>query len=299
MKCYFNNVIANYYQYLLIEKQYSSNTITAYLRDIYQFQEIIKIDNIKAIDDQIIMNYLQYLTNHYENKTIHRKISSINNFFKYLVINNYVVNNPLANINLAKIKQTLPQYLTQEQINYFLNNIALDTFFGLRNKAMFEILYASGMRVSELINVKITDLNLEEQLIKVYGKGNKQRIIPLNNTSCKYLKLYLNNSYPQINKKQSLYLFLNQRGQPLTRQGFYQVLQKEGQRLGLTTITPHVFRHSIATHMLNNGANLKIVQEMLGHKNINTTQIYTHLNNDALNKEYQQYHIYGDNYQKE
>lgn len=289
-----NKHLEEYYQYLLIEKNYSKNTIESYFRDINQFIEVNDNIDLIKVDRNQIDNYLMWLRSNFSNNTVLRKISSLNNLYKYLLATEVISKNYFQEVKLSKKKVELPKYLTQEEINLFLNSIEINNHLDYRNKAMFELIYATGMRISELINVKITDLNINESLIRIIGKGDVERIVPINQTAMKYVIDYIEHHRLYLNKENEDYLFLNNSGKKLSRQGFYKILKQLAIKVGIEDISPHKFRHSIATHMLNNGANLKIVQEMLGHKNISTTEIYTHVSKEKLINDYNKYHIFGD-----
>lgn len=289
-------LLEQFYQYLLIEKNYSKHTIEAYFRDIEQFNDKIKPTPLLDIDLSMVKNYMTWLRDSFANNTVLRKLSSLKTLYNYCLANNLISKNYFNEISVSKKKVILPKYLTEEQINLFLNSLTLDTPLDVRNKAMFELIYATGMRISELINLEIKDLNFNEQFVRVTGKGRVERIIPINDIALKYVKLYIdeyrlgfNPSYDNV--------FLNNHGKPLSRQGFYKILKQLALNVGITDISPHQFRHSIATHMLGNGANLKVVQEMLGHKNIATTEIYTHVSNQQIINDYNKYHMFGDDHQ--
>lgn len=273
--------------YLVIERQYSTNTVDAYKRDIISFLEFNK--GI-IVEEKTLNKYIKNLRSSYADNTYLRKVSAIKNFYKFLYNENIIEVNYLANLTTSKKKTDIPKYLSTKDINKFLNSLTYDTPIELRNKAMLELLYATGMRISELINLKVSDLKLHEQLIIVNGKGKKQRLIPINQTAIKYIKMYLETAYIYLNKYSSEYLFLSKNFKPITRQGFYKVVKQKAMLVNIKNITPHTFRHSIATHMLNNGANLKVVQEILGHESITTTEIYAKVSNKTITKEYKKYH---------
>ena len=287
-----NNYIERYLLYLKINKNYSENTIISYQYDIKQFYEIIKIEdiNISIKEVEIYMVYLKK----YKASTIHRKISALKSFYNFLLKQNEIKINYFKGIQKIKQEEKLPKYLSIKEINNFLNNM-IDNKYYLRDKAMFELIYATGIRVSELINLTINDIFLTKGLLKVNGKGKKERIIPINNIALKHLEKYLKNYRNQKNYKNVKYLFFNKNGTKLTRQGFYKILKKYNNTN--LEITPHIFRHSIATHMLNQGVDIRIVQEILGHENIKTTEIYTHILSDNIKKNYNRYHILGGDYE--
>lgn len=289
-------LLEQFYQYLLIEKNYSKHTIEAYFRDIEQFNDMIKPTPLLDIDLSMVKNYMTWLRDSFANNTVLRKLSSLKTLYNYCLANNLISKNYFNEISVSKKKVILPKYLTEEQINLFLNSLTLDTPLDVRNKAMFELIYATGMRISELINLEIKDLNFNEQFVRVTGKGRVERIIPINDIALKYVKLYIN-EYRLVFNPSCDNVFLNNHGKPLSRQGFYKILKQLALNVGITDISPHQFRHSIATHMLGNGANLKVVQEMLGHKNIATTEIYTHVSNQQIINDYNKYHMFGDDRQ--
>lgn len=286
-----DDLIQKYVEYLQVERYYSKNTIESYQRDLIQFSDYYqkKFNRISQKDAQ---KYLLYLNSNYSENTVRRKFSSVKNCFKYLngegLINEYV----FTNIKLRKKKVSIPKVMDQKIVNKLLNNIKVKDRYTARDKVMFEILYASGIRISELINIKLSDINLNENLIKVIGKGTKERYVPINDTTNKYISLYLE-EYRMKFARRSEYLLVNQHGKQITRQGCNKIIQKYGKIIGIDNLTPHVFRHSIATHLLNNGVDLKVVQEILGHADISTTQIYTHTAKAKLNQEYQKYHRLG------
>lgn len=288
------NIVDDYINYLKVERQYSNNTIESYKADIEQFAKFTN-ENFLLITESKVIEYVEFLRKKYSENSLLRKFASVKNFYKYLVSIDRVLTNPLANINIKKTEQHLPDYLSQEEINVLLNSLNRNTKIEARNKAMLELLYASGIRVSELINIKVEHLNLKEKYLKVKGKGNKERIIPLTELCASELEIYYYQTRKEflINDKDSDYLFLNNRGSKMSRQGFYKIIKNKGEMVGIYDLSPHKLRHSIATHLLNNGVNLKMVQELLGHSDISTTQIYTHTSKQKINKEYQRHHVLG------
>lgn len=289
-----SKIIEEFYQFLLIEKNYSKNTIDSYMRNIKQFIEVNKDIDLLQINEQIVNDYLIFLRENFDNNTVIQKISSLRSLYKFLLQENYVKENLFSEISLGKKNVILPKFLTIDEINNFLDSIPLDSNLNIRNKAMFEVLYSTGVRISELLNIKINDINFNEDLINIFGKGKKERIVPLNKTAKKYLLLYLNESRIHLLKDDTDLLFVNKNGKKISRQGFTKILKTQANLVGITDISPHKIRHSIATHMLNNGADLKVVQELLGHENIATTEIYTHVSQQQLIDDYNKYHKYGN-----
>lgn len=277
--------------YLLIDKKYSNNTIESYKRDLVKFDKFCnkKITSITEVD---IKKYLKELTNENEEKTsVARNISSLRTFYKFLMIEKIVSNDPMENIELPKLSKRLPNTLDEEDINKLLDIKLIDEF-SIRNKAMLELMYATGLRVSELVNLKIHDINLDMALVKTLGKGSKERIIPIGDYALYYLKEYMINYRSSMLKKEyNDYLFLNNHGKQMTRQGFFKILKKIAQENDIKKdFSPHTLRHSFATHLLNHGADLRSIQELLGHSDISTTQIYTHVSNKQLRNNYDEFH---------
>ncbi len=284
-----DNLIDLYETYLTVERQYSDNTKINYIKDIRQFCEVVEIKVYKVEEDDAL-RYYEFLRNSYTNNTLLRKLSSVKNFYKYCLSEDLIAKNPFENIKASKKQVLLPKYLTQDEINLFLDSLSGDKALDYRNKAMFELLYATGMRVSELINLKVSNINLNEGFVLVFGKGSKERIVPISNQSLLYCKEYLNKYRPFLMKEDTDVLFLNTRGNKLSRQGVYKLLKQKCEEVGIYDVSPHKLRHSIATHLLNGGANMKIIQEILGHSDISTVQIYAHVSNDKIKNEYEKYH---------
>lgn len=287
----FKNAIEDFLDYLLIDKKYSPNTIESYRHDLehyyqYQKEQGIPLQKIKKED---IKQYLKVLKNaKMSDKSISRNISSIRTFYKFLLVEKIITRNPIELIELPKTKKSLPNVLSVEEVDKLLDIAVVDSFSS-RNKAMLELMYASGLRVSELINLKVKDIDLEEALVKTMGKGNKERVIPIGDYALHAIENYLTYDREQLLKRRiNDYLFLNNHGNALTRQGFFKILKKLAKEKGIeTNFSPHTLRHSFATHLLNGGADLRSIQELLGHSDISTTQIYTHVSNELLKENYQ------------
>jgi len=281
--------------YLLIDKKYSSNTIESYKRDLIKFN-IFCNKTINNISEKDIKNYLKYLTDNKESKTsIARNISTLRSYYKFLMIEKIVNNNIMENIEFPKLDKKLPNTLDEEDIDKLLD-IKLTDEFSIRNKAMIELMYATGLRVSELVNIKIHDIDLDMALVKTMGKGSKERIVPIGDYALYYLKNYLLNYRSNMLKREyNDYLFLNNHGKQMTRQGFFKILKKLAIEQGIDKeFSPHTLRHSFATHLLNHGADLRSIQELLGHSDISTTQIYTHLSNEKLRESYDEFHPHSN-----
>lgn len=280
--------------YLLTERHLLENSISSYIEDLSKYLEFMEKHNIKSyknIKYKDINNYLKHLDNNkYSIYSVVRKISSIKTFHKYLSIN-YNLEDVSTKIESPRFYKKLPNVLTIEEVDNLLD-IKLKNDFDYRNKAMIEVMYATGLRVSELVNLELNNVDLDSQIIRCYGKGNKERIVPLGDIATKYLKIYLEEHRDNLKKKYLCdKIFLNNHGKGITRQGFFIILKDIAEEKGINkNITPHMLRHSFATHLLNNGADLRTIQIMLGHSNLSTTQIYTNVSNDILKENYDLYH---------
>lgn len=276
-----------------IKQRDKDTTVNSYSEDIYKYLEYMESKNISSALDisyNNLLDYLKYLDdNKYEVSSVARKIVSIKAFHKYLS-ENYNVVDISTKINTPKFYRKLPNILTIEEVDNLLD-IKLDTPFDYRNKAMLELMYSSGFRVSELINLELSDIDLNNNYVRCFGKGSKERIVPVGEYSSKYLSIYINEYRDSM--KKGYYtekIFLNNHGKEMTRQGFFKIIKKIAKDKDINkNITPHMLRHSFATHLLNNGADLRTIQEMLGHSSISTTQIYTNVTNEILKENYDLY----------
>ena len=282
------SVIEKFLQYLLIERRFPKNTVVAYRNDLMQLQEFYNSESVnvsndwwKRLNPKKIEVYKIHLRNkEYLSSTINRKISSMRCFFNFLNDEDLIKVNPSEGTQLDKfITKRAPEYLTLEEIKQILNVCSGDNHIDIRDKAMVGLLYSSGLRVSELVSLKIINISDKKGWIRVEGKGSKQRFVPVYTQAWQDLERYLAKSRPILkNKFTDDSLFVNARGKMMTRQGFWDVLKKLTQKSGVNkSVSPHMLRHTFATHLLQGGANLMTVKELLGHSNINTTQIYTHL----------------------
>lgn len=289
------DVLNKFVIYLKDEKNYSDYTITNYSIDIEEFYAFLKKENITRLQDvdyKVLRKYLNYMTeNKYSNKTISRKLSSLRTFFKYLVKKEIINDNPMILISNPKEEKKLPKYLNYGEIEKILEIPNKETTLGLRNACILEILYSTGIRVSELVNLKIRDIDFYNKKIRVLGKGNKERIVLFGNRCENLLERYIKESRAVLNKKKVEYLFLNNMGQNISVRSIENIIDKIEKEACLKfSISPHVFRHTFATHLLDNGADLNSVKELLGHENLNTTAIYTHVSNERLRKVYLECH---------
>lgn len=289
-----NMNLEDYINYLTIEKKLSVNTIASYSHDLSALLDYLnkKSINTNSIKKEHITSFLSHLRDdNISARTTARVITSLKGYFKYLMKENEIKNNPMENIDSPKIKKALPKVLTLEEVEKLLN-FKLETEFDYRNKAMLELLYATGLRVSELINLQLHDINIKNKVLRVIGKGDKERILPLGDYALSALNEYVNNyrSILQI-KYIDEALFLNNHGKQITRQGFFKILKQIANEVGIKKeFSPHTLRHSFATHMINGGADLKTVQTLLGHSDISTTQIYTHITNETIKNNYEKFH---------
>lgn len=291
-----SDLIVEFLRYLLIDKGYSENTIESYKRDLDKFLEYNKNTSIDNISNEDLKKYIKYLNdNGLNEKSIARNISSLKSFYKFLVISKYVSSNTSDSLYLPKIKKSLPSTLTEEEVMSLLD-IHLTDNFSYRNKAMLELLYATGLRVSELINLKLQDIDFSQDIIRTFGKGSKERIIPIGDYAKEYLEKYIYEYRSSMLKRENNeYIFLNNHGKQMTRQGFFKIIKKIAKEKGINKeLSPHTLRHSFASHLLKYGADLRTIQELLGHSDISTTQIYTHITNEELKQNYNNFHPHGN-----
>lgn len=283
-----NKILNEFLDYLNIEKRYSSKTIDNYQIDLNQFSTFFKEKDIKKIEYDDLREYLEFLYNkNYSNKTISRHISSLKSFYKYLLNNNIISNNPTELLSSPKSEFRLPNYLNIEELDKLLETPNIESKVGKRDILIIEMFYATGIRLSELVSIKLKDIDFNNRMIKIKGKGNKERYVFYGTNCKKYLEDYLKNSRPFYLKEENDHLFLNQHGKQISQSGIEYIVKKLLNESGISVhLTPHVLRHTFATHMLNEGADLMTVKELLGHSNISTTGIYTHVSNEQLRKTY-------------
>ena len=295
-----NTFLKEYLSVLKLERNLSDNTISSYKNDISSLINFLDGINVSDLSE---VTYIQ-LTEFFKlldkigliSTTAARYFSSIKGFFIYLYQKKYITVNPVERLSSPKLSKNLPVVLTIEEIDAILKTPDLSNKLGLRNRALLELLYACGTRVSEIINLKISDLFFNEEVIRVFGKGSKERIIPVGSSAVRWVEEYLLNSRPLLEKKlkSENFLFLNIRGTQLSRMGLWKILDKYLKLSGINKDAhPHTFRHSFATHLLEGGADLRAVQEMLGHSDISTTQIYTHIDRDYIKQVHKDFHPRG------
>ena len=287
----FLNNINKFIKYLKNEKRYPETTITSYSKDLDNYYGFItaKKINYQNITKEEIRMYLKYLDElKYSKSTISRILSALRHFYSFLVTHNIVTTNEFKLIKNPKKDKKLPNFLQSDELDKIFSSIDTSTPLGLRNRLIIELLYATGLRVSEITNLKINDIDLSNREIKVYGKGGKERIVLFGDYAKKYLNEYLSTSRIELlNGQKSPYLLINHNGEELTSRGVEYIIDEIVKECALKHhISPHTLRHTFATDMLNNGADLKSVQELLGHSSLSTTQIYTHITNDRLRSVY-------------
>ncbi|MBA3899852.1 MAG: site-specific tyrosine recombinase XerD [Bacteroidetes bacterium] len=287
---YWLSLIKGFKAFLKLEKSLAPNSIEAYERDVEKLVQFLAYKNydikIQQVKLEHLREFIKWLNDlGVTDKTQARVISGIKAFYKFLLLEDIIDNDISALIEAPKTRRKLPEVLSIEEIDAIINAIDLSKPEGERNKAMLETLYSSGLRVSELVNMKLTNIYKKEEFLKITGKGNKERLIPIGSIALKYIEIYVKNSrsHTPVKKGQENFVFLNRRGAALSRVMVFTILKNLALLAGIKkTISPHTFRHSFATHLIEGGADLRAIQEMLGHASITTTEIYTHLDRDFL-----------------
>jgi integrase/recombinase XerD len=294
--------IDNFLDYLAVEKGFSENTVAAYRNDLHQLASFIEAEAAKrgtippwaAFDRQAMLSYLLELKGRgYAATTVARKVAAVKSFFGFMVAEGVIKNNPTQGVASTKVGKSLPKPISIAQVHRLLEQPTKQSApEARRDRAMLELLYATGMRVSELVSLNLADLDTEGGFVRCFGKGHKERLIPIYERAVQAVKEYLTEARPHLaHDSEEKALFLNRRGERLTRQGLWQILKGYAKSAELgTEITPHTLRHSFATHMLSGGADLRSVQELLGHANISTTQVYTHLTTEHVRRAYEKSH---------
>lgn len=289
-------LLSEFVEFLLVERGLAKNTIDSYKRDLKSYLTYLRLQGIENINDTnrtIIVSYLLFMQRDGKaSSSISRACASIKSFYQFLFRERYIKDDPTINLDTPKLEHRLPRVLSIEEVDRLLRQPKLNDPLGFRDKTMLELLYATGMRVTELISLTVEDINLDMGYVRCFGKGSKERILPVGSISIKYLKKYIKDVRCKLLKKNSTnILFLNHRGKGLSRQGFWKIIKKYSKQANLSKkVTPHTLRHSFATHLLENGADLRAVQEMLGHADISTTQIYTHITRSKIKEVYDNTH---------
>ena len=292
-----NDLITGFENFLIAEGD-ELNTIRSYRYDLQQLEEFLttRKKSLDSANTEDLRNFTHALFDlGLSASSINRKISSLKSFHRFLLYDKLINENPAAELELLKVGRKLPETLSIDEVTKIIESANEKTPLGLRNRLCLELLYASGLRISELLNLALTDLDLDAGLLRVVGKGNKQRIVPFGKKALLAINEYLGSARPIITKNRAVaYLILNARGKRMSRMGFFKILRKYRIRSDIKKrVTPHTFRHSFATHLLEGGADLRAVQELLGHADISTTQIYTHIDREYLKEIHRQYHPRG------
>lgn len=291
----FESQLQSYLIHLEMEKGLAANTILSYKQELEKFKHYLcrhKIDHVNLSEQQAIQYIKSEVIKGISISTQSHLISTLKGFYRYLIEEGKTDLNPLTGIDFPKKWKILPKYLTIEQVLSLLKLPDMTKILGIRDKAILELMYGTGLRISEVTFLKKENLFLDERFIRVMGKGNKERVIPLGEKTIKYLEIYLRESRSKILKENGIsHVFLNRKGRQLTRQGLWKIVKAYGQKMGISRIlTPHTLRHSFATHLVERGADLRSVQLMLGHSSISTTEIYTYISKDKVKKIYEKYH---------
>lgn len=281
--------------YMKLEKGLSSHSVSAYKTDINQFLKATPDHAIKDVINSHSTQYIKQLTQSGLNsKSVARKISALRQFFLYLQMINVVETNPFNDIPQPKTQRSIPKPLSEEQIELLLNQPDISTTLGLRDKTMLELMYATGMRVSELVGLKFNQINLNQGVVRIIGKGGKERLIPMGELAVDWLQQYLTENRNHLQLSSQPHLFTSQKGTVITRQAFWYRIKKHAQQAGIYPLpSPHVLRHSFATHLLNHSADLRVVQLLLGHSDLSTTQIYTLVAKEKLKQIHSEHHPRG------
>lgn len=290
----YEDILNDFCDYLKIDKRYSDLTVESYRTEIKGYLDFFKEKNIKVKDikNSDIKDYLAYIKKgETSERTLAHNVSVIRTFYKFLLTLKIIERNPTEFLELPKSRKKLPTVLSKEEVEKLLD-IDLTDCYSYRNKAMLELLYSTGLRVSELVNLELSNIDLENCTLKTIGKGNKERIIPISDYALYYVEKYINEYRGSMLKKGvNNYVFINNHGNVMTRQGFFKIIKKLAVEKNIKTpISPHTLRHSFATHLLDYGADLRSIQEMLGHSNLSTTQIYTHVSSEHLKDNYNSSH---------
>lgn len=287
----------DFFDYITYEKKYSIHTVNNYKKVVLEYLEFLDKEciDIKDANNLVVRNYLRSLDKHnYSNKTLCLYISSLRSFYKYLLKNRVIKSNPMVLIKNPKLEKRVPKFLYYNELSSLFENIDTSTVLGIRDNLILEILYSTGVRVSELVSIKLSDINDFDKSITIFGKGKKSRIVLFGDTLESALNLYLNKSRNILIKTNTDILLLNKNGTPLTDRGVRLIISKIVEKASIKqNVSPHVLRHTFATHLLKEGADLKTVQELLGHATLSATEVYTHVTNEGLRKTYLDYHPRG------
>jgi integrase/recombinase XerD len=299
MNTQIDELLDRFYNYLAVERRLAGNTLESYGNDLKKYFEFFNSRNTKSVLLSTRVDLLTFLNRERKRglsaRSLARTLSCIKTFFKYLVQDGLLDKSPIKDVETPRQERKLPNILSVSEVEALIKAPEITTSLGLRNRALFELIYATGLRVSELVSLSVNSINLEAGYILVFGKGSKERVIPVGEEALKWVKLYTAESRQKLLAgKNSKYLFTNRLGMRMTRQGFWKILKKYCLQVGITKkISPHSLRHSFASHLLEGGADLRSIQTMLGHEDISTTQIYTHVARDRLKTVHDKYHPRG------
>lgn len=294
-----DDLIARFLAYIERSNSGSMHTVSAYQRDLCEFRDYLRAENIDSFEQAdriVVMNYIGELRSRdgingpMKNTSIARKLSSLRSFYRYL--NEYIgsMNNPFLYLKSPKPAKRIPEFLFYDEMENFLSSVDETKEEGIRNRALFELMYACGLRVSEVVNLRVEDIDFQEGILRIVGKGNKERLVPFYSFAADKIKSYLSVREKWMREIHP-YLFVNRHGRQLTSRGVQYLMEKQARACGMNIrVHPHMFRHTFATHLLDNGADLRVVQELLGHSSLSTTQIYVHVTQDRLKQAYIQAH---------
>lgn len=280
--------------YIRIDRRYQENTVNSYHYDLEAFEDFLQNKNPTKVKREDIVEFIELRKKEdISDKSIAHSITVLRTFYKFLLIEKLIDSNPMETIEIPKVSKTLPKVLSFDEVERLLD-FPLRNKYDFRNKAMLEVMYATGMRISELISLKFTQVDLNLNIITVLGKGNKERMIPLGDYATEALRIYMNSYRPKLLKRTCDYIFLSVRGDKMSRQAFFKIVKELAKKQGIKTdFSPHTLRHSFASHLLQNGADLRSIQELLGHSDISTTQIYTHVSDKVREETYHMAHPHG------
>jgi integrase/recombinase XerD len=291
------DLLARYINHLALEKGLADNTLFSYESDLQRYIRYLDSRNIQAASQITLIILQEYIGKLYDiglaSSSLARNFSAIRGFHQFLIANNLSDTDPSELLETPRQKRALPQVLSVEEVTGIITQPNTETILGIRDRAMLEVLYGCGLRISELLTMKLNNMLLSDGLLRIFGKGSKERFTPIGDEAIHWLKIYIGRSRPQLSK--GIYskniVFLNRRGKQMSRMGFWKILRKYSISANIThDVHPHTFRHCFATHLLDNGADLRSVQELLGHADISTTQIYTHVSHQQLARIYKKYH---------
>ena len=283
-------LLKDYRNYLKIERAMSPNTVASYCCDVEKFLEAVKIKDVKELKPEVILDYLSSCQN-LSKRSQARLLSSLRSFFGWCIVEGMIADNPCDMVDSAKLGRYLPHVLSVEEVISIIDSVDLSTWNGLRDRAILEVLYGCGLRVSEAVELKISCLYFDEGFVRIIGKGNKERLVPIGEIAVEAVNKYLGSRPEAADTASEDILFLNRFGRSLSRQSMFKMIKKQALIADVRAeISPHTFRHSFATHLVENGADLRVVQEMLGHESITTTEIYTHVDSTTWHREVMEHH---------